>query len=217
MANWADIRNQEEGDSERLPIVIGGSRITNHSQCERGVPPPGGGTHKGRSKTYGKTVTLCQIWEVWGDEAQKRNIPPCQTKIRSQKNNKLRIQKCIKGGILVDSRLVFCHRLKDIRNLTFLFFPDVVIEMVPGEVVKNVAGFSLIPRKNVASNIHCCRRDSQRKSACVVEWEWGTKLEVWVHQTVIQIPHSSFVSSCPKASVRQSQSLNRNSTKGEEK
>ena len=37
--------------------------IINHLYGRAWVPP-WGGTHRGRSKTYGKTVTLCQIWEV---------------------------------------------------------------------------------------------------------------------------------------------------------
>ena len=42
LANWADIRNQEEGDSERLPLVIGRAESSIIVSVSKGFPPGGG-------------------------------------------------------------------------------------------------------------------------------------------------------------------------------
>ena len=69
----------------RKRAIVSGSQYrsavphTNHQFAGAWVPPPGG-NHKGRSETYGKTVALCQIWEVWGEEPNQRCIPPCNSK-----------------------------------------------------------------------------------------------------------------------------------------
>ena len=75
LANWADIRNQEEGDSERLPLVIGRAESSIIVSVSKGFPPGGGGPTRGGQRPTAKPLRCVKFEKFEGMKLRRETSP----------------------------------------------------------------------------------------------------------------------------------------------